>query len=140
MGDVLWQGVLDLMPQSDLDWIIGSCLVAVISSVLGPVLTALMSRRISKKVDETNSQVRNHHPDSPNLREDIDELKQSLNFVSNRIAPVTGSIRVIQADMSTMQKDVGGLRSDIRNDRKISAGRIQGLADRVRDLEQKESS
>lgn len=133
MGDVQWQGVLDMMPQSDLDWIIGSTIVAVITAVIGPVVVLWVTSRLRRDVKATKQQVTNQH--ATNLRDEVTQGFADLNRKMDHIAPVTGAIRTIQAAQDETRQDIGGLREELRIDRKRVDSQMDALAARVHDLE-----
>lgn len=125
--------ILDVLPQSDIDWIIGVIGVALIANVLGPVITVWWTRKMRRDISETRDQVGNTH--QTNLRDDLDKVRDSVKevgrqveLVAEHLDPVTGAIR-------TVQSDIGGLRSEIRGDRQATNDRIIALNARVHDLE-----
>lgn len=126
-------GALGLMPKSDFDWIIGSTIVAVITAVIGPVVLLWITARLRRDVKVTKRQVTNQH--TTNLRDEVTQGFADLNQKMDHIAPVTGTIRTIQASQDDMRRDIGGLREELRIDRRHTAEQTDALAARVHDLE-----
>lgn len=88
---------------------------------------------IETGVVEVREQIRNDHPEKPNLRDDIDELKALLSTVLQ-------DERSIRLDVGGLRKDLGHIRGelgDIRGEVRDGRGEHTHLEQRIREFVQR---
>lgn len=129
-----------------------SVLIAIVQYVGAPIIAALLAaagvivkgraheRSISSKLDKigrdaavAKEQTTNTH--STNLRDDLDGIRSAVEQLDARVQPMTGQIRTIGTNVRSLQKDVGGLKQENRDDRRETHDRIDGIAERMREVE-----
>lgn len=81
-------------------------IVALLTFVLGPIVTIILSARMSHQVKETREQVTNSH--STNMRVELDE----------RHAALMGELTGIQTTLKDHTRDIGGIREEQRLQRR----------------------
>ena len=82
----------------------------------------------SLKVKEVHEQIRNDHPNKPNMRDDIDKIS---DMVSKGLDNIRGDIRGVHKDISQLRGAVSGVRRELHEEIERSTKADHQLGERI---------
>lgn len=86
------------------------------------------------QVREVHAQVRNDHPDRPNMRDDMDDMSK---MISSGFQSLRGDIRGIHKDISNLHGSVAGVRRELHTEIERSTAADSRLGTQVGNLWEK---
>lgn len=85
----------------------------VVTVTIGGYYKVKFDKKQSVKLKEVHSQIRNDHPNKPNIRDDIDSLASSL---AKGLENIRGDIRGVHKDIAGLHGAVGGVRRELHTE------------------------
>lgn len=98
----------------------------VIVTVGGLIHLRWQQRTTSQQISEVHRQVRNDHPESPNLRDDMDDIRAIVRDIQDH---TIGQGR----DLTAIRVDVSGVRHELHDEIDRSKSADKQIANELRD-------
>lgn len=108
-------------------------LMGVLILTVGGYFKYRFDKAQSLKVKEVHEQIRNDHPNKPNMRDDIDAISE---MVRKGLDNIRGDIRGVHKDISQLHGSIGGVRRELHEEIERSTRADRNLNDRLNRLHQ----